>query len=97
MTRRLIAEFARLPAARPTPVPLLEEPTEHERARPRPRPKQVVAALMCGTEAALSAFAPANGTARWTVPLDAGAVWTRSWTSCPRIRRRCGAPKRKGA
>ncbi|MER7520792.1 PQQ-binding-like beta-propeller repeat protein [Streptomyces sp. NPDC126499] len=34
-------------------------------------PKQVVAALMCGTEATLLAYDPANGKTRWTVPVDA--------------------------
>ncbi|WP_128643959.1 outer membrane protein assembly factor BamB family protein [Streptomyces sp. SS] len=34
-------------------------------------PKQVVAALMCGTEATLASFDPASGTTRWTVPVDA--------------------------
>ncbi|MER7000656.1 PQQ-binding-like beta-propeller repeat protein [Streptomyces sp. NPDC000410] len=34
-------------------------------------PEQVVAALMCGTEATLAAFDPANGKTRWTVPVDA--------------------------
>jgi outer membrane protein assembly factor BamB len=34
-------------------------------------PEQLVAALMCGPEATLIAYDPANGTARWTVPVDA--------------------------
>ncbi|WMX44796.1 PQQ-binding-like beta-propeller repeat protein [Streptomyces roseicoloratus] len=34
-------------------------------------PKQVVAALGCATEAKAAAFDPADGTVRWTVPLDA--------------------------
>ncbi|MFE9133090.1 PQQ-binding-like beta-propeller repeat protein [Streptomyces sp. NPDC007355] len=34
-------------------------------------PKQVVAALMCGTEARLAAFDPVTGKARWTAPVDA--------------------------
>ncbi|MFD8588692.1 PQQ-binding-like beta-propeller repeat protein [Streptomyces sp. NPDC059637] len=34
-------------------------------------PKQVLAMLACGTEAKLAALDPADGRARWTVPLDA--------------------------
>ncbi|MER7625350.1 PQQ-binding-like beta-propeller repeat protein [Streptomyces sp. NPDC126503] len=49
-------------------VPLPQNCDPHDLAL---APKQVVAALMCGTEARLIAYDPANGTARWNVPVDA--------------------------